>query len=77
MYEIDGESLKRIREAAFYSQRQLSIESGVAQATISKYEARRRNVNVRGLTVRRLAGALGVDPSEFASIVEIETVDPE
>jgi transcriptional regulator with XRE-family HTH domain len=55
--------LRELRRERAWSQRDLSRESGVAQDTITRLETGQREAQPR--TVRRLAGALGVEPREL------------
>jgi transcriptional regulator with XRE-family HTH domain len=57
----DVPQLKRIREERALSQRDLAAMSGVAHDSIGQIERRERKA--RPSTVRKLAGALGVEPS--------------
>lgn len=61
---IDPAALKRARLARLWTQEQLSEQSGVSVATISRLE--RKPDAVRSGTVRRLAEALGVEPETLA-----------
>jgi len=56
--------LKEIREAQFMTQRELAEKSGVGVATIARMEKSKHQPTFR--TIKRLAAALGVDPSELA-----------
>ena len=56
--------LKEIREAQFMTQRELAEKSGVGVATIARVEKSKHQPTFR--TIKRLAAALGVDPSELA-----------
>lgn len=56
--------LKEIREAQFMTQRELAEKSGVGVATIARIEKSKHQPAFR--TIKRLAAALGVDPSELA-----------
>ena len=55
--------LKELRERAVFSQQALAEKAGVARHTISNIETGR--VKPRPSIVRRLAGALGCEPSEI------------
>jgi HTH-type transcriptional regulator, competence development regulator len=61
--EIDVEKLKELREARALSLRELAQEAGVGHNTIYRIEHGQGNVLPR--TLRRLARALGVEPSEL------------
>ncbi|MCA9091133.1 MAG: helix-turn-helix transcriptional regulator [Planctomycetaceae bacterium] len=65
MFEIDAEQLKAARIAAFMSQRDLADAAGIAHATVNRLE-RGHISEARGITVRKLAAALGIEPSAFA-----------
>ena len=56
--------LKQLRESQFLTQRELAAKSGVGIATIVRIEKGGRRPNFR--TIKRLAAALGVEPSELA-----------
>jgi transcriptional regulator with XRE-family HTH domain len=55
-------NLRAVRDRALLSQIELSLRSGVGQATISKAE---RGQPLRGSTIRKLAAALDVPPTEL------------
>jgi transcriptional regulator with XRE-family HTH domain len=61
--DIDGSRLKQLRRQRALSQQDLERITGVAQSTISRLEANQRPA--RPTTVRKLAGALGVEPNEL------------
>jgi transcriptional regulator with XRE-family HTH domain len=61
--EIDGSRLKGFRRRRALSQQDLERMTGVAQSTISRLEANQRPA--RPSTLRKLAGALGVEPQEL------------
>jgi len=56
--------LKELRESQFLTQRELAEKSGVGVATIARIEKGKRHPTFR--TIKRLASALGVKPSELA-----------
>jgi transcriptional regulator with XRE-family HTH domain len=60
---VDGERLRRLRRERALSQQDLETISGVAQATLSDLEQGKRGA--RASTVRRLAEALGVEPTKL------------
>jgi len=60
---VDGEKLRRLREDRMLSQQELAALAGATQATISNLERGKRQARPR--TVRRLALALAVEPSEL------------
>ncbi|HVC33734.1 MAG TPA: helix-turn-helix transcriptional regulator [Chloroflexota bacterium] len=55
--------LKAAREHALLSQAELAARSGVSEVTINRLESRAREA--RFSTVRKLAEALGVAPSDL------------
>lgn len=57
-------ALKELRESKFLTQRELAEKSGVGVATIARIEKSKHQPTFR--TIKRLAAALGVDPSELA-----------
>ncbi len=62
--EVDATKLRNLREARILSLRELADESGVSYNTIWFIEAgRRRRTHPR--TIRKLANALGVEPTEL------------
>jgi transcriptional regulator with XRE-family HTH domain len=63
MPHIDREKLRALREARFLSHRDLAKKAGVSPTTVLNLEAGR--VEAQRRTVRKLAKALGVDPSEL------------
>jgi len=60
---LDGQRLRRLRRRAALSQQDLVRLSDVSQATLSDLEGEKRGA--RASTLRRLAGALGVEPGEL------------
>ena len=60
---MDGTKLKELRESQAFSVRDLAEEAGVSTDTITAYEKNRRKAWPRN--VRKLAGALGVEPAEL------------
>ena len=62
--EVDATKLRQIREARAYSLRELEALSGVNYNTIWYIEAGRRQ-RAHPRTVRKLAQALGVEPTEL------------
>ena len=60
---IDGKRLRRIRQERALSLRELGEKSGVSFDSIHKLETGRRDAQPR--TVRKLAEALGLEPSEL------------
>ena len=61
--EVDTEKLRRLRRAAALSQAELAERAGTTQETISRLE--RGHHAARGLTLRKLAEELGVEPKEL------------
>jgi transcriptional regulator with XRE-family HTH domain len=55
--------LRRLRNETALSQEELAKRSGVSRATIADLEAGKRGAQPR--TLRKLAGALGVEPREL------------
>ena len=61
--EIDGEKLRRVRKRKLWLIGDLADKSGVHRNQISEYE---RSVSgAHPDTIRKIARALGVDPSEL------------
>jgi transcriptional regulator with XRE-family HTH domain len=58
-----GDKLKEVRTRRLLTQVQLADKSGVNQVTIARIE--RNQVDPRFSTIRRLAAALDVDPTEL------------
>lgn len=58
-----GENLKKIREAAGYTQRSLASNCKIDHSDISKMEKGDKNVTI--LTILELANALGVKPRKL------------
>jgi transcriptional regulator with XRE-family HTH domain len=63
MPRVDGEKLRQLREARFFSHRDLAREAGVSPTTVLNLEAGR--VEAQRRTIRKLAQALEVDPAEL------------
>ena len=61
--EVDGTQLRRLRRERALSQRDLSRMTGIAFDTISRLETGKQRAQPR--TIRKLAEALGVEPSEL------------
>ena len=61
MPELPG--LRRARESKLLTQRELAAQSGIAQTTIARLESQQRPAQLS--TVRKLAAALGVEPSDL------------
>lgn len=60
---MSGEKLREIRRRRGLSQEDLAARSGVSARTISRIETER--FEPRAATLRKLASALGVEPSEL------------
>ena len=58
-----GDNLKEVRTRRLLTQVQLAEKSGVNQVTIARIE--RNQVDPRFSTMRRLARALDIDPTEL------------
>ena len=68
--EVNVKKLKELRRLRALSQQELADSAGVGRNTVSRIE--RGESGAHGRTLRRLAGALGVDVSE---LVRIEAED--
>lgn len=64
---LDPVRLKRLRLEQALSQRELGIDAGVREATVNAAEQGSRT-QIR--TIRKLAKALGVKPTDIAALVE-------
>jgi HTH-type transcriptional regulator, competence development regulator len=62
-WRMDGERLRRIRKGRLLTQVELSEITGVAQDSISALELGKREAHPG--TIRKLAEALGVEPTEL------------
>ncbi len=62
-FEVDGRRLRELRVERALSLRALGEKSGVAYDTINKLELSQRPARLS--TIRKLAGALGVEPREL------------
>ena len=58
-----GDKVKRLRDERALTQRELAAMAGLTVAALSRIE--RNNAEPRPTTRRKLAEALGVDPSEL------------
>ena len=58
-----GDKMKRLRDARALTQEELAERAGITVAAVSRIE--RNNAEPRPTTRRKLARALGVDPSEL------------
>ena len=55
--------LKELRESKFLTQRELAAKAGVGEATVVRIERGQQTPTFR--TIKRLAAALDLDPSEL------------
>ena len=62
-WQIDGERLRSLRKERLLTQVELSKMTGVAQDSISSLETGKREAHPG--TIRKLAKALGVEPTEL------------
>jgi transcriptional regulator with XRE-family HTH domain len=60
---IDGEKVRAARERAFLSKRELADEASLDRSTVGRIENGVTEVYPR--TIRKIAGALSVDPSSL------------
>jgi transcriptional regulator with XRE-family HTH domain len=60
---VDGNRLRELRRMQALSQRELSRVTGIAHDSISQLETGKREAQPR--TIRKLAGALDVEPKEL------------
>jgi transcriptional regulator with XRE-family HTH domain len=63
LMRIDGEKLRRLRESRLWLIGDLAEKSGVHRNLISTYENGKSGAHPD--TIRKLANALGVDPTEL------------
>jgi transcriptional regulator with XRE-family HTH domain len=61
--EVDGVKLQRLREDQVLSQRELARLAGLTHQTIWRFENGFTNAHPQ--TIRKIAGALGVEPKEL------------
>ncbi len=61
--KIDGEKVRAARERAFLSKRELAEKAGLDRSTVGRIEDGVTEVYPR--TIRKLAKALDVDPTEL------------
>jgi transcriptional regulator with XRE-family HTH domain len=66
--EVNVRKLKHLRQLRALTLRELEVESGVSYATIWRIE--NGHSDVRPSTIRKLAGALGVDTAELVVVEE-------
>jgi transcriptional regulator with XRE-family HTH domain len=62
-WQIDGKRLRSLRKERLFTQVELSKMTGVAQDSISSLETGKREAHPG--TIRKLAKALGVEPTEL------------
>jgi XRE family transcriptional regulator, fatty acid utilization regulator len=62
-FEVDGQKLRGLRVKRALSLRALAERSGVSFATINNLENAKRPARL--VTIRKLAEALGVEPTEL------------
>ena len=60
---VDGAKLRKLRREQALSQQDVERITGLAQATLSDLEQGKRGA--RASTLRKLAGALGVEPKQL------------
>jgi len=58
-----GDTLRKLRDEKFLSQRELARAAGISPTTVFKLEANQAEPHPR--TIRKLAEALGVEPSKL------------
>ena len=63
MPRVDGEKLRNLREQRFLSHRELAQCAGVSPTTVLNLEKEQAEPQRR--TIRKIAGALGVEPAEL------------
>jgi transcriptional regulator with XRE-family HTH domain len=61
--EVDVQKLKWLREDQVLSQRELARKAGLAQGTVWRLESGFPHAHPS--TIRKIAGALGVEPNEL------------
>jgi transcriptional regulator with XRE-family HTH domain len=66
--EVDVQKLKRLREDRVLSQRELARMANLAYGTVWRIE--NGYPEARTSTIRKLAGALGVEPRELLKVGE-------
>lgn len=69
--KINGDKLQEFRLAKFWSRDELAEKSGLHRDHIGRLE-RGEGGNSRPPTVRRLAEALGMEPSELVEAMSVE-----
>ena len=62
---LDGNKLKRLRVGRGLTQRELASRADMSPSTIVLLEKRGKNGSFHPSTVRKLAGALGVEPDDL------------
>jgi transcriptional regulator with XRE-family HTH domain len=63
--EVDAAKLKRLREDRVLSQRELARTAGLTHMTVWRLENGFEQAHPR--TIRKIAGALGVEPRELVN----------
>lgn len=61
--ESFGERVRRLRQFKVMTQTDLATKAGISIVTVTRLENDEGEIKPRPTTVRRLAAALGVDPS--------------
>lgn len=69
--EVNGDRVSELRRAKFLTQVELAQRAGLTESTVSRLERGLQLARIS--TVRKLAGALGVEPAE---IVNESTPEP-
>ncbi len=64
MPSVDGEKLRELREGKFFSHRELAKLAGISPTTVLNLETH-PEVSAQRRTIRKLAQALEVSPSEL------------
>ncbi len=62
---LDGNKLKRLRVSKGLTQRDLAERAEMSPSTILLLEKKERNESFHPSTVRKLSGALGVEPADL------------
>jgi transcriptional regulator with XRE-family HTH domain len=62
---LDGNRLKRLRVGHGLTQRELASKADMSPSTIVSLEKEQRNEGFHPSTLRKLAGALGVEPDDL------------
>jgi transcriptional regulator with XRE-family HTH domain len=72
---IDGRKIRSLRERRGWTQKDLSLKSGIDQSLISALETDRKE-DVRFSTIMALARSLGVQPHQLLTSSESVPVEP-